>query len=279
MNMFLVPDQDEPPLIRLKTSLNGHFGAFKRAMWVRAKLAKTHVRKLPSLALIGLILFTPNPYSSVQAADAAGSVSNDKAQLASIDFAELNKATAARKQTGVATKPLITTTDIGTPEKELIAEQERLAELQRQNAAARARAIALARARASQATEPTSTTDHPVEPAATSQEIDRTPQGGNTYPYGYCTWWSKQKRPDLPNALGNAINWYNGAAARGYAVGRTPQVGSILVTRESGYGHVGYVIAVDGDTVTTSDMNFNGWGIVSTRQINNNSGLIVGYIY
>lgn len=44
MNMFLVPDQDEPPLIRIKTSLNGHLKAFKRASWVRAKIAQTHAK-------------------------------------------------------------------------------------------------------------------------------------------------------------------------------------------------------------------------------------------
>lgn len=278
MNMFLVPDQDEPPLIRIKTSLNGHLKAFKRASWVRAKIAQTHAKKLYSLILIGLVLFTPNPYSSVQAADAAGSISDDKAKLASVDFTKVaNNQNKAKKQTGIAVKPLITSTDIGTPEKELIAEQERLAELQRRNAAARARAIALARAQASRVTEPNSTTEHPVEPATT--QVDKNPNGGNTYPYGYCTWWAKQKRPDLPNSLGNAINWYRGASAQGYAVGRVPQVGSILVTRESGYGHVAYVIAINGDTVTTSDMNYNGWGVVSTRQISNSSGLIVGYIY
>ncbi len=96
---------------------------------------------------------------------------------------------------------------------------------------------------------------------------------GNTYYYGYCTYYAKSRRPDLPNNLGNAHTWVARAAAQGYATGSTPRVGAI---GQQGM-HVVYVEAVHANgTVSISEMNYNGWGVVSSRTVSASSFL---YIY
>jgi surface antigen len=88
---------------------------------------------------------------------------------------------------------------------------------------------------------------------------------GNTYYYGYCTWYAKQRRPDLPNRLGNGGQWVANAAAQGYATGSAPRAGAVAETT----GHVAYVESVNGDgTIVISEMNGPaGWGVVGTRTV------------
>lgn len=87
---------------------------------------------------------------------------------------------------------------------------------------------------------------------------------GNTYAPGYCTWYAKSRRPDLPNRMGNAISWVSSAATAGFATGSTPRVGAI---GQQG-NHVVYVESVNGDgTVTVSEMNYKGLYIVSSRTV------------
>ena len=92
---------------------------------------------------------------------------------------------------------------------------------------------------------------------------------GNTYYRGYCTWYAKERRPDLPNMLGNGGQWVANAAARGYATGSTPRAGAIAEIP----GHVMYVESVNGDgTIVISEMNGPaGFGVVGTRTIAANS--------
>lgn len=88
---------------------------------------------------------------------------------------------------------------------------------------------------------------------------------GNTYYNGYCTWYAKSRRADLPNMLGNGGQWVANAAARGYATGSTPRAGAVAETS----GHVAYVESVNGDgTVNISEMNGPaGFGVVGTRTV------------
>ena len=88
---------------------------------------------------------------------------------------------------------------------------------------------------------------------------------GNTYYRGYCTWYAKERRADLPNMLGNGGQWVANAAARGYATGSVPRAGAIAEIP----GHVMYVEAVNGDgTIVISEMNGPaGFGVVGTRTI------------
>lgn len=87
---------------------------------------------------------------------------------------------------------------------------------------------------------------------------------GNTYSPGYCTWYAKNRRPDLPNSLGNANTWVARAAALGIPTGSTPRAGAV---GQQGM-HVVYVESVNGDgTVTISEMNYEGWNVVSQRTV------------
>src|SRR5690606_39734143 len=84
----------------------------------------------------------------------------------------------------------------------------------------------------------TNTSQANASGAAAAPQSQRSPVGaqaisragnssGNTYYYGYCTWYAKSKRPDLPNNLGNANTWVARAAAQGFATGSTPRAGAI----------------------------------------------------
>lgn len=97
---------------------------------------------------------------------------------------------------------------------------------------------------------------------------------GNTYYQGYCTWYAKDKRPDLPNMLGNGGQWVGNAAAQGYATGSEARAGAIAETT----GHVVYVESVNGDgTMNISEMNGQaGFGVVGTRTVSTSD---YNYIY
>lgn len=100
-----------------------------------------------------------------------------------------------------------------------------------------------------------------------ASQSSRYPKGsstGNTYTYGYCTWYVKERRPDLPNNLGNADTWVARASAQGLPTGSKPRVGA---AGQQGM-HVVYVEKVFGDgTVLVSEMNFQGWNVVSKRRV------------
>ncbi len=87
---------------------------------------------------------------------------------------------------------------------------------------------------------------------------------GNSYTPGWCTWYAKNRRPDLPNNLGNAGTWVARAAAQGLATGSTPQAGAI---GQQGM-HVVFVERVNDDgTVFVSEMNYAGLYNVTTRTV------------
>ena len=76
---------------------------------------------------------------------------------------------------------------------------------------------------------------------------------GNTYGYGWCTWWAKQMRPDLPNNLGNGGQWVARAAAQGIPTGSVAQAGAIAEIP----GHVAYVESVNGNMMTITEYGWN----------------------
>lgn len=101
---------------------------------------------------------------------------------------------------------------------------------------------------------------------------------GHSFPYGYCTWYVAQKRY-VPWG-GNAGTWLYHAKAAGYATGRSPRPGSIMVTTENRYyGHVALVEKVSGDTITVSEMNYAGFARKSVRTLSASSRAIKGFIY
>ncbi|MGH7760726.1 MAG: CHAP domain-containing protein [Candidatus Dormibacteraceae bacterium] len=89
------------------------------------------------------------------------------------------------------------------------------------------------------------------------------------FPYGWCTWWAAYNHRVTWN--GNAGDWLANASAQGFHTQPTPSVGAIAVYRpNSSYsplGHVAVVIAISPTTYTVSEMNFIGWGQVSTRTV------------
>lgn len=100
----------------------------------------------------------------------------------------------------------------------------------------------------------------------------------NHFTYGYCTWYVANRR--YVPWFGNAIDWWPNARPYGYAEGQQPRVGAIMVTRESGYGHVAYVESVNGDgSWTVSEMNYTGWDQVDRRTIYPGQVPLVGFIY
>jgi len=100
----------------------------------------------------------------------------------------------------------------------------------------------------------------------------------NGYPYGWCTYYVATRRY-VPSSWGNARNWLYSAKRAGYATGSEPAVGAIVVTSESGYGHVAYVESVNGGSITIAEMNYVGWGVTSRRTISENAGVIRGFVY
>jgi len=100
---------------------------------------------------------------------------------------------------------------------------------------------------------------------------------GHHFPYGYCTWYVAQRKY-IPWG-GNAGTWLYHAKASGYATGRKPRVGSIMVSSDSWWGHVAYVEKIKGSLITISEMNYKAWGRKDYRTINYHSRSIKGFIY
>jgi len=91
--------------------------------------------------------------------------------------------------------------------------------------------------------------------------------GNNGYDYGYCTWYVASLIP-VPSNWGNAATWAYYAALSGWNVSTAPTVGAIAQTAEGYAGHVAIVTAVDGDSVTITEMNATaGWGRVDARTL------------
>lgn len=103
-----------------------------------------------------------------------------------------------------------------------------------------------------------------ARPAAAPRPITASTSSGNGYVAGYCTWYVKNRRPSLPNNLGNADTWVSRAAALGMATGSVPRAGAV---GQRGM-HVVYVESVNTDgTVNISEMNHKGLYVISHRTL------------
>lgn len=263
----LGPTLDDP-LIRWRRRLSQTGTDARRALWIYKKLSSFYRQQITALALVGLLISMLHPVSVVEAADAAGPASVDQGTgLADFSFVAIEEVPTEQiiQETGFIVKPVVLATDIGRPERELIAEQAKKAAAQKKRRAQLA--TTTVRSKSATITVAVST----IERSASVT--------GNNYPYGYCTWWAKSKRPDLPNHLGNAHAWLSSAARAGYQTGTTPKVGAIFVSSEGRIGHVGYVEEVTDDSIIVSDMNVIGFGKLSRRTMKITSGVIRGYIY
>ncbi|MGH2518371.1 MAG: LysM peptidoglycan-binding domain-containing protein [Chloroflexota bacterium] len=108
---------------------------------------------------------------------------------------------------------------------------------------------------------------------------------GNNFPWGQCTYWAAQARPDIGSrVIGNAASWLYSARASGLPTGTVPRVGSVVVYQPgvqgaAWVGHVAYVtsVAPSGRSFTVSEMNFPYWGHVTYRT--SYTGWGVNFIY
>jgi len=109
--------------------------------------------------------------------------------------------------------------------------------------------------------------------------IDRDPRsaGAHIFPGGQCTWYVAQYKY-IPWS-GHAGTWLYKARAYGVKTGKTPQVGAIMVSSESWYGHVSIVTKVQGNMITVREMNYEGFNVESTRTLSAKSRVIKGFIY
>jgi surface antigen len=102
------------------------------------------------------------------------------------------------------------------------------------------------------------------QPIPVTTHITSSQKSGNAYSPGNCTWYVKNRRPDIPNNLGNASSWLNRARSQGLPTGTLPRVGA--VGKRS--NHVVYVERVNSDnTVTISEMNHLGFNKISHRTL------------
>lgn len=104
-------------------------------------------------------------------------------------------------------------------------------------------------------------------------------KAGSAFPYGFCTYFVAQYGGGV-RWLGDGGQWYANAQAAGNPVGQTPRKGAIFVTSESGWGHVGVVIEVKSNgNFVTKEMNYAGFGVISSRELSPNFGPLIGFIY
>lgn len=100
-------------------------------------------------------------------------------------------------------------------------------------------------------------TPPPLPPGCPTQGYD------NLYPRGVCTWYAKERRPDLPSFAwdyGLAMYWPQAARLCGFRVDTEPAVGAVIVFPPGANGadvggHVGYVEAVGEDYLLISECN------------------------
>lgn len=118
-------------------------------------------------------------------------------------------------------------------------------------------------------------------------EVYQVHQTSGSYPIGQCTWGAKSLAPWVGDWWGDAGNWLNSARKYGFETGTTPKVGSLAVWTSGIWGHVAYVVGVDGDKIQILEANYGGTGdVANPRGIGNYRGWfnpveagIAGYVY
>jgi N-acetylmuramoyl-L-alanine amidase len=101
---------------------------------------------------------------------------------------------------------------------------------------------------------------------------------GNRFAFGNCTYYVYNRRP-IP-WQGDAWAWYGNSQAMGFSTGHSPRPRSIMVTWESGYGHVAYVDSVNPDgSWVVSEMNWVAFNTVDRRLIRPGGVPLIGFIY
>ncbi|UEX90161.1 amidase domain-containing protein [Staphylococcus ratti] len=116
-----------------------------------------------------------------------------------------------------------------------------------------------------------------------------TESGHSPYPHGQCTWYVYERMAQfglpISGDLGDAHNWDNRAASKGYTISLTPTPHSAVVFEagqlgaDSHYGHVAFVEKVLSDgTIIISESNVKGLGVISYRTIDADDAQYLTYI-
>jgi hypothetical protein len=92
----------------------------------------------------------------------------------------------------------------------------------------------------------------------------------DSYVRGECTWGACHATGWAPEGLGDAYQWADRAAAKGYSLTTLPTFGSIVVYRPgrlySDLGHVGVVNRVySAASFDVYEMNYAAWNVYDTR--------------
>lgn len=87
----------------------------------------------------------------------------------------------------------------------------------------------------------------------------------DSYSWGQCTDYVAS-RINVPSFMGNATYWSYGLNASGWRTG-DPRRGAIGVSHFGWAGHVVIAEQVEGDRVYISEMNYNGWNVISYRWV------------
>ena len=75
---------------------------------------------------------------------------------------------------------------------------------------------------------------------------------------GYAIWYRQQIGRPVPTNWGNANTWASRAAAAGWRVDKTPEVGAVFQTPSGWYGHVGVVVGLLEDgSIRVRETNYN----------------------
>ena len=96
-------------------------------------------------------------------------------------------------------------------------------------------------------------TQFQAKSALEQARIGETGNSLNLYAPRNCTWYAKSRRPDLPNNLGDSINWVRNASAQNFKTGSKARVGAI---GQQGM-HVVYIEKIKGNKVHLSEMNYD----------------------
>jgi LysM repeat protein len=111
---------------------------------------------------------------------------------------------------------------------------------------------------------------------------------GNTYAAGNCTWYVKDVfKARMGDYWGNAKDWAASAQREGVPTDNNPVANLTVAVFQPGsagadmtYGHVGIVVAVNGDSVTIKEMNATaGLGKTNTRVVPKDSATYIHMDY
>ncbi|MGD0449199.1 MAG: CHAP domain-containing protein [Candidatus Dormibacteria bacterium] len=118
-----------------------------------------------------------------------------------------------------------------------------------------------------------------VPTAASTPEVPPS-HGGDSFPYGECTYYVATRRSITWG--GNAGEWWQNARSS-RPEGEVPVAGAVVVFEGPDYSYDGHVAFVDSVNANGSfvieEMNYDGWGAVDERTVQVGDPSIVGFIY